>query len=109
MALIEISIPEFDVALELACASPNNITGKPIYHRDACYLHGDATTALSRAIALAADIGLRFKVFDGFQPVEAEWVLWDHSPDSNFLADPRRYPLLWGSAAGTGLMEASAA
>lgn len=90
MALIEICPPEFDIALELAYASPDNFTGTPIYRREACYLHGDAAAALSRAIARAADIGLRFKIFDGFRPVEAQWVLWNHSPDPTFLADPRR-------------------
>ena len=33
---------------------------------------------------------LRFKVFDAFRPAEAQWVLWNHTPDADFLADPRR-------------------
>jgi D-alanyl-D-alanine dipeptidase len=30
------------------------------------------------------------RLFDAFRPVEAQWVLWNHTPDPDFLADPRR-------------------
>lgn len=90
MALVPIRPPEFDVDIALAYATPNNITGKPIYAHARCYLHEDAAAALARAIALAAPLGLRFKLFDAFRPTEAQWVLWNARPDPEFLADPRR-------------------
>jgi zinc D-Ala-D-Ala dipeptidase len=90
MELDTIAPPEFDVELELAYATPDNFTGAPVYRRAACFLHPDAAAALRRAIALAAPLGLRLKVYDGFRPSEAQWRLWDHTPDPEFLADPRR-------------------
>lgn len=90
MDLVEIAAAQFDVEFEIAYATANNLTGKPIYHRAACYLHGDAAELLDRAIALAAELGLRLKIFDAFRPVEAQWVLWNHTPDPEFLADPRK-------------------
>ncbi len=30
------------------------------------------------------------KIFDAFRPSEAQWKLWNHTPDPDFLADPRR-------------------
>jgi len=30
------------------------------------------------------------KIFDAFRPSEAQWRLWHHTPDPEFLADPRR-------------------
>ena len=90
MALTEIAPPAFDVELEIAYATADNFTGKPVYSRAACYLHPDAAAALLRAIALAAAIGLRLRIFDAFRPSEAQWVLWNHTPDPAFLADPRR-------------------
>ncbi|MFQ5958584.1 MAG: D-alanyl-D-alanine dipeptidase, partial [Alphaproteobacteria bacterium] len=67
-----------------------NFTGAPIYRRAACYLHPHAADALSRAVDLAAALGLRLRVFDAYRPAEAQWVLWSHSPDPQFLSDPRR-------------------
>ncbi len=88
--LAEITSPNFDVAFKIAYAENDNFTGAPIYGRPACYLHHDAAALLERAIALAGDIGKRLLIFDGFRPTEAQWVLWNHTPDPDFLADPRR-------------------
>lgn len=90
MSLIEITPASHDVLLDLAYATMENFTGKPVYARAACYLHEDAESKLRHAIDLAAAVGLRFKIFDAFRPSEAQWVLWDHTPDPDFLADPRR-------------------
>lgn len=88
--LVEIAPSAFDVDLDIAYASRDNFTGKAVYDRPACYLHRDAAQLLSRAIGLAADLGYRLLIFDGFRPTEAQWVLWNHTPDPDFLADPRR-------------------
>jgi zinc D-Ala-D-Ala dipeptidase len=90
MTLIALAPPAYDVDLELAYATPNNFIGKPIYRRAAAYLHPVAAEHLSRAIALARPLGLRLKIFDAFRPSEAQWVMWNHTPDPDFLADPRR-------------------
>ena len=88
--LIEITPQSHGVSLDLAYATPGNFTGKPVYARPVCYLHSDAEKCLRRAIDLAAAQGLGLKIFDGFRPSEAQWVLWNHTPDPDFLADPRR-------------------
>lgn len=90
MTLVEIAKPAYDVELFIAYATPQNFTGKPVYGRPACYLHPDAAACLAKAIDLARPLGLRFKIFDAFRPAEAQWVLWNHTPDPDFLADPRR-------------------
>jgi D-alanyl-D-alanine dipeptidase len=88
--LVEIRPPAFDVELFLAYATPQNFTGSPIYARADCYLRPEAADALRRAIDLATAVGFRFRVFDALRPIEAQWALWNHTPDPNFLADPRR-------------------
>ena len=88
--LIEIAPPRFDVSLALAYASDDNITGRRIYRRAACYLHADAAALLDRTIDLAGAQGLKLVIFDGYRPVEAQWALWRQCPDPTFLADPRR-------------------
>jgi D-alanyl-D-alanine dipeptidase len=79
-----------DVEIALAYATPENFTGKPVYARAACYLHPEAEARLIRAVELARAQGLRLRLFDAFRPAEAQWVLWNHTPDPDFLADPRR-------------------
>jgi D-alanyl-D-alanine dipeptidase len=90
MPLVEITPESHDVALDIAYATPRNLTGRPVYARAACYLHPDAASKLERAIALARPLGLRLKIFDAFRPSEAQWVLWNACPNPDFLADPRR-------------------
>jgi D-alanyl-D-alanine dipeptidase len=61
---------------------------------------------LARAITLAAKLGYRLKIFDGFRPTEAAWALWNHTPDPNFLADPRKgSPHSRGAAVDLTLIE----
>ncbi len=90
MSLVEIIPPVFDVDLSIAYATAENFTGQSVYSRPGSYLHADAAALLQRAIDLARPLGLRFKVFDTFRPAEAQWALWAHTPDPDFLADPKR-------------------
>ncbi len=90
MTLVEIAPPAFAVEIDLAYATPRNVTGAPIYRHARCYLHEAAAEHLARAIRLAAALGLRFRIFDAYRPTEAQWVLWNARPDPEFLADPRR-------------------
>lgn len=90
MTLVPIAPSDFDVTLALAYATPDNFTGRPVYRRAAAYLHPVAAEHLTRAVNLAKVQELRLKIFDAFRPAEAQWVMWNHTPDPNFLADPRR-------------------
>jgi D-alanyl-D-alanine dipeptidase len=89
-ALRLISTPEYDVFFDIAYATERNFTGKPVYKAAACYLHENAAAKLREAIRLAAGLGLKIKIFDAYRPTEAQWKLWEHTPDPEFLADPRR-------------------
>jgi D-alanyl-D-alanine dipeptidase len=90
MDLVEITPQSHAVILSLAYATPQNITGKPIYRQAKCYLHRDAEPKLARAIELAKGIDLTLKIFDAFRPSEAQWILWNHAPNPEFFADPRK-------------------
>ncbi|MSO76947.1 MAG: D-alanyl-D-alanine dipeptidase [Alphaproteobacteria bacterium] len=88
--LIEISPADHGVEIDLVYATDRNFTGRPIYRRPVCYLNEDAAEGLRRAVAIAEPLGLRLRVLDAFRPSEAQWLLWNHTPDPNFIADPRR-------------------
>jgi zinc D-Ala-D-Ala dipeptidase len=90
MDLVEITETGHGVELDIVYATDRNVTGKPVYARPACWLHRAAAEKLARAADLAGKLGYRLRIFDGFRPSEAQWVFWNHVPDPNFFADPRK-------------------
>lgn len=88
MKLVEITAEAFDVMLDMRYASKNNFTGALLYVRAACFLNEEAAEKLRVAIHLAGQMGYRFKLFDGFRPTEAVKMLWDHTPNPDYLSHP---------------------
>ncbi|WP_373088007.1 D-alanyl-D-alanine dipeptidase [Sneathiella sp.] len=87
-SLTEITPATYDVELELRYATADNFTGAPVYRRSACFLNLEAAEKMQKAIDLAAPLGLRFRLYDGFRPSEAVQALWDHTPNPDFLSPP---------------------
>jgi D-alanyl-D-alanine dipeptidase len=90
MSLQWISSQDYDVEIDIIYATPNNFTGKPLYSRPDCWLHPEAAQALKIAIDLARAQNLKLRIYDAFRPQEAQELLWSHTPDPNFLADPAK-------------------
>ena len=90
MVLIEILPETHNVELSIQYATSNNFTGKPVYKRAACYLHPEAEHLLRKAVKLAENLSLKLRIFDAFRPSEAQQILWNHTPDPDFLVDPSR-------------------
>ena len=90
MTLAPITEATHGVELDLKYATSDNFTGQPIYSRADCYLHVEAEKLLKIARDLAEVQGWRLCIFDAFRPSEAQWKMWNHTPDPDFLADPRR-------------------
>ena len=86
--LVKITPQEYDVEIALAYATPNNFTGKPVYKANTCYLHVEAAELLKKAVAHAKGMGYGVKIFDAYRPTEAQFRLWEHTPDPSFLANP---------------------
>lgn len=108
MSLVEITPASHNVEINLAYAGFENFTGAPIYTEAHCYLHVEAEKLFIRARELAAVQGFKIKIFDAFRPVEAQWALWNHTPDPNYIADPRRgSPHSRGAAIDLNLLDRS--
>lgn len=88
--LVKINPHDRGIMIDLRYATANNVTGKVIYDHADCYLLDEAALLFQRALELARPHGLTFKIFDAYRPSEGQWALWNHSPDPNFVADPRR-------------------
>ncbi len=96
--LVKISKGDLDIEIDLKYGTADNFTGKKVYQNQFCYLHTEALEKFKRAIEIAKKLGFRFKIFDAYRPQEAQQILWDHTPDPDFLADPAR-----GSAHSRGV------
>jgi D-alanyl-D-alanine dipeptidase len=90
MLLTEIRPEAYDVEIDLRYATPDNLTGRIIYRRAACYLHPEAAAALRKTATAARAIGLRLRILDAFRPIEAQWRFWEALPDPRYVADPRQ-------------------
>lgn len=106
--LVDLKSLELPLTYELAYATEHNFTGASVYARADCYLHTDALPHMKTAIKLAGELEYTFVIFDAFRPSEAQWKLWSHTPDPEFLADPRRgSPHSRGVAIDLSLADAS--
>jgi D-alanyl-D-alanine dipeptidase len=89
MGLVELKHPHIDI--ELAYATTENFTGQILYKSaDECTarLHEVAALAFYRAADLAAGLGLRLLVLDGYRPPSVQDKLWAIRPDPEFVTDP---------------------
>lgn len=92
MALLtKISHPDDGVFIDIKYATSDNFTGKPVYREGAeCWLHPEAAAKLKEAVRQAKAQGYTLRIFDAYRPTEAQWALWNHTPDPDFLADPNK-------------------
>lgn len=85
--LIEIT-EKIGVLIDLKYATDDNFTGKSVYNNAKCFLHKDAYDLLLNSIEIADKLGYKIRIFDAYRPAEAQYKLWEHTPDENFLAHP---------------------
>ena len=71
-AYVEIDPSAYNVDIQLAYATADNFTGRPVSAHAHCYLHEDAAAHLERAIELAGRLGYRMLIFDALRPSEAQ-------------------------------------
>ena len=77
-----------DIVVDLKYATEDNFTGRVIYDFTEPYLrYGTVKKLMAVQEALRAQ-GLRLKIWDGFRPVSAQFMLWDVCPDPTYVANP---------------------
>ncbi|NBT85989.1 MAG: D-alanyl-D-alanine dipeptidase [Alphaproteobacteria bacterium] len=88
MPVFEITQKSHDVVIDLKYGTLNNFTHQKIYDQSLCFLHNDAKNCFEKAIALARQQGLRFKIFDAYRPQAAQEKLWEICPNPMYVAPP---------------------
>lgn len=86
--LVRVAHPAIDI--ELAYATANNLTGRPLYAGQKALLRPEAAAALYRAAAGFAAQGLRMVVLDAFRPAAVQRAFWQALPDPAYVADPAK-------------------
>ncbi len=79
---------QYSVEIDMAYATKNNFTGRPVYKSADCYLHPAAAQGLKRATALLKPLNMKLKVWDTFRPREAQAELFRFMPDPSYVSDP---------------------
>jgi len=90
MSLVKITKKLYPIETEILYATEKNFTGNKIYKNNDCYLHKEAIPFFEKSIDLALKINLKLKIYDAFRPVEAQWKLWEHTPNEDFIAHPKK-------------------
>lgn len=73
---------------ELRYATENNFTGQVIYDFEDVYLRWGTVKKLMLVSRDLEELGLYMKIWDGFRPVSAQFVLWEVCPDPTYVANP---------------------
>jgi D-alanyl-D-alanine dipeptidase len=89
MTLVKIDPAEYGVDMYLSYGTTDNFTGRALYKNSICYLHPEAANRLKSAVTMARAIGLKIKIFDAFRPLDVQQMLWDHTPDPEFISNPQ--------------------
>lgn len=86
--LIIVEKNNLDIIIDLKYATKDNFIGRPIYISPILMLHINAYNCLKNAVEIAKNMGYKIKVFDGFRPYEAQKIMYDAFPGSDYVSDP---------------------
>jgi len=86
--LVEIREIDSTIEVDLKYAKPDNFTGEVLYQLEVCLLLKPTAEKLVAANAEFAEEGYRLKIWDAYRPKSAQQVMWEHSPDGVYVADP---------------------
>ena len=75
---------------ELRYATKNNFTGQVIYDFGDAYLRWGTVKKLRQVCDDLEQLGFYIKIWDGFRPVSAQFVLWEVCPDPTYVANPNK-------------------
>jgi len=90
MKLIEIYKDSFGLEIDLKYGSNDNITGEKIFLENRCFLLEETVIKLKKAVLIAKELDLSFKIYDAYRPAYVQQALWNFDPNPNFLTNPAK-------------------
>lgn len=88
--LVELTLLDPTIHLDIRYATPNNLVGRAVYREGRAFLQRPAALALVRAHRALTKEGFGLLVFDGYRPWSVTKLFWDSMPREKraFVADP---------------------
>ncbi len=86
--LFEINEKIYPIKLDVRYATTNNVCKTAMYTGYFAYLRVEMKEKFEKAIELAAQKGLRFKIFDSLRPLKVQQYMYDEFP-GDFVSDPK--------------------
>ena len=78
-----------DIIIELKYATPDNITGKPVYDSGVAWLRRGTAIKLRKANEALMEQGYRIKVWDAYRSEEDHRLLFETAKNSYYFLDPK--------------------
>ena len=73
---------------DIKYATNDNFTESVIYESDHLFLHKDVALRLKKVQEYLKELGFGLKVWDGYRPLFAQQLLWNHTPDEKYVSPP---------------------
>jgi len=89
-ALVDLSLLDSTIVLDIRYATKDNFTGQVLYPCPRCMLRLAVARRLVRVNQWLTDRGYGLKVFDCYRPRSVQYLMWEVAPDSRFVANPDR-------------------
>ncbi len=87
--LVDIRSVDPTIIVDLRYASPNNITGRPIYPPGTrALIRPEVAQRLTIAQRFVRRFDCSLKIWDAYRPRDAQLALWKASPKNDFVANP---------------------
>ncbi|MBL0220912.1 MAG: M15 family metallopeptidase [Myxococcales bacterium] len=87
--LVEIQSVIPDAVLDVRYATEHNFTGGVLYPKAACKLRRAVAERLAVAAKLLRAQDRRLLLWDCYRPTSIQKLLWKHTPDPRYVADPK--------------------
>lgn len=83
-----VNIDYLPVDLDIKYATTSNFTGMRLYPSSAAYLRQGTADKLKAVCDEIAKDGYHLKIWDAYRPPSVQFILWQKSPDSRYIANP---------------------
>ncbi len=87
-ALVDLSLLDSTIVLDIRYATENNFTGQVLYPCPVCMVRLGLARRLVRVNGWLSRRGYRLKVFDCYRPRSVQYIMWEKTPDARFVANP---------------------
>lgn len=89
--LVKVRDIDSTIIEDLRYATEDNFVKKQVYpHNSIAILRKDTAIKLKNANEIFQKDGYTIKVLDAYRPLHVQYIFWEYSPNTGFVADPKK-------------------